>query len=113
MRASLEDALGLLSKWHIDLSRLDVILLTDGVLLIERDWFVSSFERGTGMVLSDGANPDVHNLVIAFELAGDFHYGGPRDAPEQLKEYLSDAVESFLSFAVGQTIVCLFERNTP
>ena len=111
MRASLDEALGVLSKWHTEESRLVVILVTDGAALRVEGWFVALLENGVGMVLSDCANPDAHNLVVAVHLATDFHYGDPRDAPEYLREKMSDEVESMMALAIGKTTVLLYESR--
>jgi len=103
----------LLGKWHSEVARLDVIFLTTGAALVLSGWFVSLLENDAGVVLSDCAKPDDGNLVVALHAATEFQYGDPREAPENVREYLSRAIDSVLAIALRETwALYLYESKT-
>ncbi len=112
MRVSREDADGLFIKWQTEAARLGVILLTVGFGLESKDLVVSFLGSDSSIVLSTRVNPDTHNIVIALQHATFFQYFDAREAPAEIRQRLSEDVESVLAIGVEGTGV-LFVYASP
>jgi hypothetical protein len=108
MVVSLCETLDLLNKWMSESTLLDCRLLSTGVGFIGSRLFISALQENV-LILSEPDEPEKQSLVVRLELVSAFGYGDPRDAPEEMRSYLSEKVVSVLLMSLPESVLSLFE----